>query len=174
MDVVSYLLGKNASGGGGGDAGEYNFKLDMTISGSGGQSVAKRVVKISPNLDLSQTTNMNYAFAYCSNITEIPLLDFSHITSISNMFESCTNLTTIPVLDFSSITSAENIYKFCPNFTDETLDNILVSLTMTNLPLTFYRKLSQQGFTSDNYPASRIQALPHYQAFINAGWSIGY
>lgn len=213
MDVTSYLLGKNAGGGGGqptlqekeititengttsvvadagydglseveittnvsGGGGNYNFKLDMSVSSVGGaQAIATKVVKISPDLDLSQTTNMSYGFAYCINITEIPQLDFSNIQSISNMFESCTNLTTIPVLDFSGVISAENTYKFCPNFTDQTLDNILVSLSMTHLSLSYYKKLSQQGFTASDYPASRIQALPHYQDFINAGWTIGY
>ena len=37
-----------------------------------------------------------------------------------------------------------------------------------------YKNLSEQGFTSANYPATRIQALPHYQDFVSAGWSIGY
>ena len=35
--------------------------------------------------------------------------------------------------------------------------------------------LAQLGITDTTaYPTSRIQALPHYQDFLDAGWTIGY
>ena len=176
MDVVSYLLGKNASGGGGG-GGEYNLKIDTSNMTSSilYSGISQRLVKLSPDLDTSQITDFRSMFLGCSSLTEIPeTFNTSNAKYISNMFESCTSLTTIPVLDFSSVTTAEKTYKDCPNFTDETLDNILLSLASAKITISYYKKLSEQGFSSSDYSSSRIQALPHYQDFVDAGWSIGY
>lgn len=172
MDVTSYLLGKQA-GGGGGSTGNYTLAIDTSIL-IVGRTLAARVTKISPTLDTSQMTDFRYFFSGCSSLVEIPAINTSNAKNASYMFTDCTNLTTIPVLDFSNVRNIENAYRGCPNFTDETLDNILVSLAMTKITLTYYKNLSEQGFNSTNYPASRIQALPHYQDFINAGWTIGY
>lgn len=172
MDVTSYLLGKQA-GGGGGSTGNYTLAIDVS-SPPKAYGLASKITEVSPTLDTSQLANFSYFFANSSVLTKIPELNTSNATTITQMFNGCTNLTTIPVLDFSNVTTAGSVYQGCPNFTDQTLDNILVSLSKTKLPLTFQKTLSEQGFKSSNYPAERIQALPHYQDFINAGWKIGY
>ena len=152
---------------------EYTVKIDTSLAASS-FGMNGLITKISPDLDTSQRTDFRWFFYNCANLTEIPAIDTSNATMANNMFEGCTNLTTIPVLDFKKLNNSTNIFRYCPNFTDQTLDNILVTLSNVSFIVSYNQRLSEQGFTSSNYPASRIQALPHYQDFINAGWIIGY
>ena len=89
------------------------------------------------------------------------------------MFSFCSYLTTIPLLDTSNVTNMADMFYHTYNLTDTSLDNIL-QMCINASVYTGTKKLSTLGLTSTNYPASRIQALTHYQDFINAGWTIGY
>ena len=128
-----------------------------------------------PLLDTSNVTNMNSMFRDCTSLTEIPLLNTSNVTTIKNIFNGCTNLTTIPILDFSKVGSLNYSFAFnkCPSLTDTSLDNILQMCIGINASSTS-KNLAYMGFKATNYPTSRIEALPHYQDFIDAGWTIGY
>ena len=129
-----------------------------------------------PLIDTSITTNMYNMCNGCTNLTDIPLLDTSKVGNMRGMFAGCTNLKNIPILDTRSVTGSTGLYNTfasCPSFTDTTLDNIL-QMCINATSYTGTKTLYRTGFNSANYPASRIQALPHYQAFINAGWTIGY
>ena len=127
-----------------------------------------------PLINTSNVQNMSYMFYNCVNLIEVPLFDTSSCTNAGNMFNGCTNLTTVPVFDTSKLTRL-NMFSNCPNLTDTSLDNILQMCINCNPSTSSTRKkLSDVGLTATNYPATRIQALPHYQAFINAGWTIGY
>ena len=53
------------------------------------------------------------------------------------------------------------------------LNNILLSC-ISATSYTETKTLTQLGIYSYRYPASRIQALPNYQDFLNAGWTTGY
>ena len=64
--------------------------------------------------------------------------------------------------------------KNCPNLTDTSLDNLLQMCINSNVTSSTRKNLNDVGLTATDYPVSRIQALPHYQDFINAGWTIGY
>lgn len=127
-----------------------------------------------PLIDTSKGVNFANMFFGCSSITTIPLIDTSRATNVGNMFNSCTNLTTIPIFDFSGCNRLYNTFANCPNFTDTSLDNILKICINSNVTSTSRKTLVDVGFTSTVYPASRIQALPSYQDFIDAGWTIGY
>jgi hypothetical protein len=92
------------------------------------------------------------------------------------MCAGCANLTTVPVLDASKLKNTNyfnSMFSSCSNLTDTSLDNIL-QICISATQFTGTKQLTTLGFTSTNYPASRIQALPHYQDFIDAGWTIGY
>ena len=153
-----------------------------------------------PLVDTSTATNMQSSFKSCSRLNSIPLLDTSEVTTFYNTFSGCTNLVKIPQLDTSKVTtmryaftgctylkyipilntsalntnsSFQSTFNGCLHLTDTSLDNILqMCINATNYNGT--KTLVQLGFVSANYQASRIEALPHYQAFVNAGWSIGY
>lgn len=197
MDVTSYLLGKNASGGGGGGSEEY-FVDSITRNSSNqirGQGLLLK--KVPPFTLGSNVTELNYFYANCFNLEEAPLIDTSNIVNMNNMHycnsslislpnyntsnvtnfnsfaNSCEKLENVPVYDWSSATVLLQIFRYCPALTDQSLDNILqsaISATSYTGTKTFYSLIGTDYLKI--YPAERIQALPHYQAFLDAGWTL--
>ena len=126
-----------------------------------------------PLLDTSNVTTMSNTFAGATNLLSIPLIDTSHVTNTGSMFQHCDNLVTVPILDLSSVTFMRYMFRYCVSLSDTSLDNILqMCIGATSYSST--KTLAFLGFTSTDYPASRIEALPHYSAFTSAGWTIGY
>lgn len=126
-----------------------------------------------PLLNTSNATNMSNMFNACSSLKTIPLLDTSNVTNMQNMFSNCARLKTIPILSTSSVTNVYNMFINCPSLTDESLDNIL-QMCINATAYTGTKTLKNLGLVKSSYPVSRIETLPHYQDFINAGWTIGY
>lgn len=130
-------------------------------------------LKTIPLLNTSNATNTSYMFSNCTNLISIPQLDISKSTNVSSMFYGCYKLQTVPELNPSSATNMNSMFYNCIALTDTSLDNIL----QTCISATSYggtKTLARLGLTSTYYPVSRIQALPHYQDFLDAGWTIGY
>lgn len=158
----------------GADLSEY---FEETIQNGGYVSANIRpgfvysIKKIPEDLVIN-TTTANYLF--CTfNGAELPLIDTSNVVQFNNAFSECTNLTTIPIYDTSKANSLSNMFMATDNLNDTSLDNILqmcINAVLYNGTKTLY----QLGLRSNAYSVSRIQALPHYQDFINAGWTIGY
>lgn len=126
-----------------------------------------------PLLDTSGVTTMTNMFANATNLISIPLLNTLSVTNTGSMFQHCDNLVTIPFLNLSNVTFMRYMFRYCPSLNDTSLDNILQMC----IGATSYRStktLAFLGFTSTDYPASRIEALSHYSAFTSAGWTIGY
>lgn len=129
-----------------------------------------------PLLNTGSVTNMADCFRECRALQSIPLINTSNVTSMQRLFSNCYALTTIPLLNTSSITGngLSGIFTNCRELTDTSLDNIL-QMCVNATGYTGTKTLNTLGVSSKNiYPVSRIQALPHYQNFINAGWTIGY
>ena len=126
-----------------------------------------------PLFDTSNVTNMNDMFMNCRFLTTIPLFDTSNVTTVASMFMNCRSLTTIPLFDTSNVTNMNDMFRICRSLTNESLDNILQMCINASL-YTEKKDLTTMGLTSNYYPATTIQSLPHYQDFINAGWTIGY
>jgi surface protein len=135
-------------------------------------SNCKKITTI-PLLDTSKATNMGYMFYNCENLLTVPQLNTSSATKMGSMFYNCKNLTTIPQLDTSKVTNMNYMFQTCKSLTDESLNNIL-AMCINATSYTGTKTLRILGIESINYPASRIQALSNYQAFIDAGWTIGY
>lgn len=221
MDITSYLLGKNASGGGGGS------DLDWTAIGyeerpqviDDGYNYAKQIQNTwtpssdltskfahdysliyMPLVDTSETTSMYQMFYNCSTLQTMALLNTSNVTTMGGMFQNCTalkelpqidtskvtamgsmlngcySLTTVPILNASSVKGTNafsSMFGNCISLSDESLNNILKMCT-TATQYNGTKTLSRLGFNSTYFPASRIQSLSNYQAFLNAGWTIGY
>lgn len=170
MDVTSYLLGKQA--GGGADLSDYfNFNISKGTSSKPG--VATMIKNIPSTITVSGTS-LDYAFSGCGNLQEIPYMDTSNVASFYHCFYQCYGIKTFPVLDFSKATVLTIVWSDCNSLTDTSLDNILQTL-ISATSYTGTKTLASIGsWSSSIYPASRWQALPHYQDFINAGWTIGY
>jgi len=122
------------------------------------------------NVKMGTVITSNYN-SVASNIKEVPLLDISQLTSLSGFFQDFKSLETVPLLDTSHITNMSNMVTRCWALSDESLDNIL-QMCINATSYTATKSLYAIGIKSTNYPHEKIQALPHYQDFINAGWSI--
>ena len=127
-------------------------------------------------LNTENVTDFSGMFNGCSQLKTIPQFDISNATNLSGMFTSCSELKNLPLLNAEKVTNFSNMFFGCRSLTDETLDNIL-QMCINAVSYTGTKTLVQLGFNStwaNVYPVSRIQALPHYQDFLNAGWTIGY
>ena len=133
-------------------------------------------IKTIPLFNISNATQFQSTFQACANLTSIPALNTSNALNMYRMFHGCTSLRDIPVLDTSKINSTTGLqqtFQACNSLTDTSLDNILqMCINATSYGGT--KTLAYIGLNSTAHPASRIQALPHYQDFIDAGWEIGY
>lgn len=170
MDIFSYQLGKKSSGGGG-SSDEY------FISGTDTYDTNPRLVhfiKQTPQLDVSNVTNLTNMFVQCYNLETVTLFDTSNATAMGSMFNMCYNLKNIPVLDTAKVTNMSNMFNNCRSLTDESLNNILQMCINAVKMGSGYKTLSNLGLSSTYYPSATIQGLSNYQAFIDAGWTIGY
>lgn len=126
-----------------------------------------------PLVDTSSATSMRYMFNTCRNLCALPLLDTSSVANMEGMCGYMYRLKDVPVFDTSSATNMSNMFYQTTSLTDESLDNILqMCINATSYNST--KTLLYIGISSSYYSASLIQSLPHYQSFVNAGWSIGY
>ena len=128
-----------------------------------------------PLVDTSITTNMRYMFSTCRYLCALPLLNTSRVTNMEGMCSNMARLKDVPVFDTSSATNMSNIFSQTSALTDESLDNILqmcINATSYSGTKTFKTVIGPNMGTY--YPTSKIQSLPHYQDFIDAGWTIGY
>lgn len=221
MDITSYLLGKNASGGGGGGLDwsaigydstpksvvyDYNYAKEIYDNWTPATDLSSKfqnnkTIVFMPLVDTSIATTMTNMFDNCSNLTSVPLLDTSNVTNMNFMFLSCYNLVSIEKFDTSKVTTMRQMFSGCSklttipkfdtsslngslsffnifssdtiNLSNESLNNIL-QMCIGATSYTGTKTLYQLGFRSTNYPVSRIEALPSYQDFIDAGWTIGY
>lgn len=131
------------------------------------------LIAVADNLDWSRQTSFNNTFNSC-RLFNAPKITFnSIITSCQDMFRYNQYMRKVPIYDLSHITNASNMFGSCSMLDDESLDNILQSLiTGVNIPT---KTLNYIGINNTySYPVNRIEALPHYNDFINAGWTIGY
>ena len=126
-----------------------------------------------PNLDCSNATSSQQMFQSCRMVTA-PNITFTKLQNSMSMFNNCENLENVPIYDTSKIQSfwLEEMFSYCLKLTDTSLDNIL-QMCINAVNYTGTKKLTALGINDRTaYPLSRIQALPHYQDFIDAGWTI--
>lgn len=126
-----------------------------------------------PLIDTSNITDTRNAFDGATLLQKIPLINTSNVTTMGNMFKNATSLVEIPILNISKATNLGSMFSGCYFMTDESLDNIL-QMCIGATSYTSTKTLANMGMTAAYYPASKIQSLPHYQDFIDAGWTIGY
>lgn len=126
-----------------------------------------------PLLNTSNVTSISYMFQNCTILGNIPQFDTGKVINMNSTFYNCTELKGVPILNTEKVTNFSNTFTGCISLTDESVDNIL-QMCKNATSYSGTKTLSQLGFKANYYPTARIQALPHYQDFINAGWTIGY
>ena len=156
-------------------------------------------LRIAPLVDTTNGRDFSEMFRGCSSLAEVPALNCSNASNCSSMFQNCSNLETVYITRargnaykmFAYCTNLKNVYlvnisnasavsalqstfQGCLNLTDESLDNILqICINATSFQGT--KTLAYLGITNTTaYPTTRIEVLPHYQDFLDAGWTIGY
>lgn len=122
----------------------------------------------------SEVTNMANLFRDCAKIKSVPYFNTPIVQYMQNFIRGCTLLTDFPYLNIPSVTNLSSFVMDTPNLTDTSLNNILKMCISARNMSGSNKTLSYMGFTETNYPATRIQSLPDYENFINAGWTIGY
>lgn len=190
MDVVSYIIGKNSGGS------DYQVKLDGEKTYDNTKSLLSLIVNVKPfslgnnidmnsffkncinlenvpMLDTSKIKTMSSCFSSCGKIETMPLWNTSIVTTMSNMFSGCTELKNVPVLNTTTLLTASSMFSNCNKLTDESIDNILQMCANATL-FTGTKTLYALGFRKTIYTQAKIQSLPHYQDFIDAGWTTGY
>lgn len=130
-----------------------------------------------PQFNTSSVTLCNYMFDGCTALTSVPQFDLSSCEDPGAMFHGCSSLVTVPQFDFSKVTSfggllsATKIFGGCTSLSNDSLNNILASLTSAT-SYTGTKTLKYLGLTSAQ--ASTCTGLSNYAAFTAAGWSTGY
>jgi len=134
----------------------------------------------SDDIDLSNVSGdgCKNMFYNCSSLKTISKFETGALSNTQNLFASCRVLQDIPILNIGNgiATSHRMLSGSVTNLTTQSLDNLLVSLANSNIiggSKTLYEIFTRSDMSS-YYPVSTIEALPHYQDFVNAGWSIGW
>ena len=107
MDLMSYLLGKNSSSGGGGvDILDY-FNDTINFNTASNKQYSYLVKKMPPLKIVSTVTSLVYAFTNYQGETikfDFENSDFSNVTNTSIMFQNCINLKEV---DMSGLVSSK-------------------------------------------------------------------
>lgn len=129
-------------------------------------------LKSVPLLDTKNVEKMYNMFNGCEQLVTVPELNTENVTDAMSMFNGCTKLVNVPILNLKNVKSyASNMFNNCKKLSVQSLDNILQTcIGMTTFTGT--KKLSTLGITSTFENYSSITSLPHYQDFLNAGWTI--
>ena len=137
-------------------------------------SEAKKLIKKfdSPITFTFAGQNYNGFFMGLSSLVEAPMIT-NQLKNISNMFSGCSGLVSVPIYDTSTMTQASNTFFNCTSLSDTALDNILQMCANTTSSYGGTKTLAFIGISNRTiYPTSRIEALPHYNDFTTAGWTI--
>lgn len=177
-----------------------NAKLTLSASGSMQYAFAdcNRLERIEDGLETSDVTSFSEAFRACSSLLYLYELDLSSCTTCYRAFYNCTSLYSAPYLNnirtggnfqqmfwncsslrilppynLGSPSNLTNMFQDTgSNLEEASRINILVMLAACTYSGT--KTLAHLGFTASMYSAASWQALPHYNDFVSAGWSIGY
>ena len=159
----------DVSGGGGNN----NVYVDTSITTYNYVGGLRSLITSIDNIDTSSLTNFNAMFQGCNNLVTIPSLDLSNCTNMKSCFASCDKLENLPAFNIPKVTNMQNCFQYTENLSNDSINNILATcITATSYTRT--KSLSDLGLSSTKYPASMIEGLSNYQAFLNAGWTIGY
>lgn len=121
--------------------------------------------------DTSNITKMSNMFAGCGNLITAPLLNMQNVTDSSVMFGSNNNLLNVPVYNVPKVTNMNNMFINDKRLTNDSLDNIL-QMCISAVAYNGTKTLAELGINSSFNNFANIPNLPHYQDFLNAGWTI--
>ena len=71
-----------------------------------------------PLIDTSKGRDFRYAWAYCSSLTSFPQLDLHNGTNFNNTWYGCSSLTEFPMIDLHNGTNFNSAWYNCTSLTD--------------------------------------------------------
>lgn len=148
---------------------DKNTKITTTFDNNASKP-HNHIVEI-PIIDTSAVTNGNQMFEGYQQLVTLPQIDTSSMTSFQYMFRRCYALTNVPILDTHLVTIFRDTFTDCTSLSNQSLDNILV-MCINATSYTGTKRLSVLGIRTTTYSQELIESLPHYQDFVDAGWTI--
>lgn len=152
MDVVSYLLGKNASGGGGGGGTDKIYPYSLSIQNYLGDSINVDAIDTSR---IETTSNM---FNSCLNITELDLSkwDMTNALYTNQMFYGCSKLEKVTLNNTCFANTKNFLYGFrdCPKLVE-----ITGIETMNTSKCTTFEGLFQNDVLLETIPVIDMSGL---------------
>lgn len=153
---------------------DIKYNWDNTITSMNSQYYRNTTISFFPSVDTSNVTDMAYCFGSCTFLQSIGQIDTSKVTDMQNMFLSANKLVEVPQLNTSRVTKVYNMFNGCLNLSVTSLNNILAMAININPNYSGVKTLYEMGFRSNYYTTETWQSLPNYQAFLNAGWTMGF
>ena len=149
MDVVSYLLGKNAGGGGGGDSEYLNTEITEKTSSANKFQLLKKPYDVYVD---DSVTELAYAFNYMSYQYILPNIHSKNVQYIQSMFAACNLLKRIDLSGmYGEIKACQMCFQSCKN---------LEYIDIRNM--TFDANVNAANFlggSSSNGPASNCEII---------------
>ena len=145
--------------------------LELNIDLTDGTPLSQFVIAISADIIPKGTTILRGKFSGCTNLNVIPMIRTSDAIDLNYMFYNCTNLALVPELDLSSAQIVTAMFSGCTSLTNESLNNIMLSLTKSK-NITSEKTLKGLGFSEEQ--ATTCTALSAYQTLTETGWTTGY
>lgn len=119
----------------------------------------------------NKTVSIDSLFESCKSLVTAPSINSERVTYFNNCFSNCSSLVNLPAYDMTNVTQIMNYVSNCSSLSDESLDNILISLNT----LTRYSGIKTLKYIGLNEEqANKCAAMPNYQAIIDKGWTAGY
>ena len=159
----------NKGGNVGDDFTQYSAAIDGLSTGGGTQNLVidnnngiklcySKFTEIPDYITFSpDITDMSIMFAYCSNLTTIPLIDTSNVINMNECFRACNSLQTIPMLDTSNVTTMESCFQNCYKLTTIPM---LDTSNVTNMNFMFY--MSDKLISLPTLNAAKVTKITYY------------
>lgn len=156
------------------DAGEIDFSglSDSQAYGFFTDCSRLKYVKLK---NTSSLTSLQAFFNNCKELVTAPFFDTSNVKNMRYLFNGCSKLANIPIYNTSKVTDFESAFSVnAPVVTDESIDNIL-QMCINAVAYTGTKTIRQvTGWGRYSISTARLEALPHWNAFLDAGWSTGF
>lgn len=127
-----------------------------------------------PLFDTSSCTTFNSMFNSDGYLKSLPKYDMSNATDVSSFCNGCYQLISVPDYNWKKVTGLNwfNSFLGCSALNDESLNNIMKSLsTLPSVPAS-QKRLSRAGITQTQ--ANRCVELSNWSALESDGWITGY
>lgn len=157
MDILSYKLGKNASGGGGGTGDidwsaigytgtpqsiidGYNYAKGIQQNWTQKDNLFRQYYQdykllFFPSVNTSNTTNFASMFEN-SSLVETALFDTSKGDSFGSMFSECKSLKKVPQFDLSNATGCAYMFSNCKGLEEVPIFNLPKATSLSGMFLT--------------------------------------